>query len=118
MRRLCLTAVVLSAVMLVTMTTGCTTRLGDFTVLSTKNVNLANFNTQAAENACPVVGEDSKIIIIIPGAPPNLEEAVDDALESSNSYALTNAAIYYKFWWVPYIVGEQKFEVKGHPIKR
>ena len=97
---------------------GCTTRLGDFTVLSTKNIDLTNFSTEGAEKAPPVVGVDSKIIVILPGAPPNVKEAVDRALEGNNAQMLTNAVIYYRYWYVPYICGEWAFEVKGNAVRR
>lgn len=97
---------------------GCTQRLGDFTVLSTKNVDLTNFSTESAEKSLPVRGVDSKPIIILPGSPPNLKEAVDRALEAHNADMLTNAVIYYTYWYIPYVCGEWKFEVKGNAVRR
>jgi hypothetical protein len=98
---------------------GCQQRLGDFTVLSTKNVDLTRFNTEQAENAQPVTGEDSKPIIgVFNTGLPNVKEAADRALESANAHMLTNAVIYYTSWYIPYVYGDQKYEVKGNPVKR
>ena len=103
---------------LVVLCAGCQQRLGDFTLLSTKNVNLADFSTESAEKSQPVVGVDSKPIVIVWGTPPNLKEAVDRALEQSNAHMLTNAVVYYTEWYIPYVCGERKFEVKGNAVKR
>lgn len=97
---------------------GCQRRLGDFTVLSTKNVNLTDFSTEAAEESLPIVGVDMKPIVILWGTPPSLKEAVDRALERNNAHLLTNAVVYYSEWYIPYIYGEMKFEVKGNAVKR
>ncbi len=104
--------------LLLPITGGCTRRLGDFTLLSTKNINLTNFSTEKAEKCPPVRGVDSRPIVILPGPPPNLKEAVDRALESGNAHMLTNAVIYYRYWYVPYICGEMTFEVKGNAVRR
>ena len=97
--------------------TGCTRRMGDFTYISTKNLNLAKFTTEDSQKAQPVTGEDQKWIVILPGSVPNVEDAVDRALEGSDAQALTNARIYYKVWYVPYVVGQWGFVVKGQPVK-
>ncbi len=97
---------------------GCTQRLGDFTVLSSKNIDMTNFNTEGAEKSKPVMGEDRRVIVILPGSAPNLKEAVDRALENGNAQVLTNAVVYYTAWYVPYVCGEMKFEVKGNAVQR
>lgn len=98
---------------------GCSQRLGDFTVLSTKNVDLSNFSTQTETGTDRVKGEDvSHIIIIFPNKIPNLKEAIDVAIEENNSYMLSEAVIKYEYFIVPYIYGQTKYVVEGHPVRR
>lgn len=100
--------------------TGCSRNLGDFTLLSSKNVNLADFSNAKAEQT----GEKARgvdcvhIIVCFPTGTPNLKQAVDRALESKNAYMLTNARLTEKFFWIPYIYGQEKFVVEGTPVRR
>ena len=74
---------------------GCQQRLGDFTFLSTKNIDLSNLEMDAVEGAPIVEGEDSKpIIFIFSTGTPNLKEAVDRAIESGHGTALSDVSIY------------------------
>ena len=99
---------------------GCTTNLGDFTLLTSKNINLADFSTSKAEESSEkAVGEDiSHIICVFPIGTPSLKEALDRALESKNAYMLTNARIEASFFYIPYIYGQTRFTVKGNPVVR
>jgi len=97
---------------------GCEQRLGDFTFLSSKNIDLSNLNMEAGEDAPLVEGEDSKLIIFVfSGGPPNLKEAVDRAIESGRGTALSDVSIYHTSWYIPYIVGENKFRVRGKAVR-
>ncbi len=97
---------------------GCERRLGDFTFLSSKNIDLSDLNMEAPEGAPIVEGEDSKpIIIIFGGGPPNLKEAVDRAIESGSGTALSDVSIYHNSWYIPWIVGENKFRVRGKVVR-
>ena len=97
---------------------GCTQRVGDFTFLSSKNLDLSNLDMEASANAPIVEGKDNKpIIIIFPTGIPNLKEATDRAIESGRGTALSNATIYYTFWYVPYIVGNAEFKVRGKVVR-
>jgi len=99
---------------------GCTTNLGDFTVLTSKNVNLSDFSTsQAEESSEKVVGKhEVHIICFVPTGQPSLKEALDRALESKNAYMLTNARIENFFFYIPYIYGQARFTVEGRPVVR
>jgi hypothetical protein len=99
---------------------GCQERLGNFTFLASKNLDLTNLNTEASENSPAVIGEDKKQIIIVASTGrPDLEEAADRAIEQGKSgVGLTNAVVYYDWWYIPYIVGEMKFTVKGNVVPR
>lgn len=66
---------------------GCTARIGDFTIVSTKNY----VQNQYYKKAGRFVGEDRPFFGV-----PNLKNAVDKAIEkSSNGIYLTNAVIEY-----------------------
>jgi hypothetical protein len=98
---------------------GCRSRLGDFTVITTKNIDLSNFSTHSDMTREPVVGEDEQYIIcIIPTGIPNVEEAIDKALEKGKGQMLVDAALYYEWFYFPYIYGYGKYEIKGTPVKR
>jgi hypothetical protein len=97
--------------------TGCTSRVTDFTFISTKNMDL----TRVAEfkrGTTRVKGEDKKsIIIIIPTGEPNAKEAIDRAIQQQpGAIALLDGVIYKHGWYIPYIYGQFSFEVEGTPL--
>jgi len=96
---------------------GCATRLADFTIISTKNIDLARgADFQRAKSR--IEGIDSaSIIIIIPTGTPNVKEAIDKAIESvPGAVALLDGVITYKFWYIPYIFGNASYVVEGTPL--
>jgi len=98
---------------------GCTTNLGDFTLLASKNVDLSNFNSQVAEHSAAVSGEDKRPIFCVFGTGnPSLKEALDRAEDQGNAYGLTNARIEIYSWYIPYIYGEVGIKVSGNPLPR
>ncbi|MCH8014321.1 MAG: hypothetical protein IH823_05970 [Candidatus Dadabacteria bacterium] len=69
---------------------GClTTRIGDFTVISTQNVDFSKIDPLVASSAPIVEGQDIKSFGI-----PNLEEAIDDALNKAGGNVMLDAALY------------------------
>lgn len=87
---------------------GCMARIMDFTLLSTKNVNIPG------ERGARVQGEDiANIIIVIPTGQPNIKTAVDRAIENGHGDMLADAVISMKSWYIPYIFGQQGFVVEG-----
>lgn len=98
--------------------TGCVQRIGDFTLLSSKNVDLSRLAT-ATKSPNRVTGEDAKeIIIVIPTGVPNVKEAIDRAIESEpGCVALSDATIKYSSFYIPYIFGRSAFTVEGTPVK-
>ncbi|MDD5493538.1 MAG: hypothetical protein PHG36_02530 [Dehalococcoidia bacterium] len=61
---------------------GCSQRLVDFTVISSKNINLSR-DADFKRFSTRIKGEDRKrIIIFIPTGIPNAKEAMDNAIES------------------------------------
>ncbi|MCX6967266.1 MAG: hypothetical protein NTZ46_05700 [Verrucomicrobia bacterium] len=97
--------------------TGCTTRLTDFTIISTKNVDLSVIG-RAKRGAARVEGKDlAHIIIFIPTGVPNMKEAIDRAIESvPGAVALVDGVLYQKFFWIPYIYGQTAYVVEGTPL--
>ena len=96
---------------------GCTSRLTDFTIISTKNVDMSdsgNF-TKGTER---VEGIDKRhVIVFIPTGSPDLKEAIDDAIEKTpNCVALLDGVVYSKFWYIPYIYGQFWYQVEGTPL--
>lgn len=96
---------------------GCTTRIVDFTAISTKNVDWSKASTFTRSPA-RTKGEDTvHIIIFIPTGSPNMKEAVDRAIESKpGGVALVDGVVYSKFWWIPYIYGQVSYVVEGTPL--
>lgn len=96
---------------------GCTRRITDFTIISTKNMDLSQTSgfTRGSER---VTGEDkASIIVIIPTGEPDLKEAIDRAIESTpGAVGLVDGVVRYKWFYIPYIYGETTYEVEGTPL--
>mgnify|MGYP001250158524 CR=1 FL=1 len=99
-------AIILFLLMLI----GCSARIGDFSVISTKNIDM--------DGEYELVGRDVKgtdmrpIILYIPTGTPTIENAIDDALESVGGDIMTDVIITSNVWWL-YLYGEQKYIVVG-----
>ncbi|MFH1673322.1 MAG: hypothetical protein ABIF87_07855 [Pseudomonadota bacterium] len=102
---------------LVFVSLGCTQRLTDFTVISSKNVDLS----RAAEfkrGSARVEGRDTTyIIIFFPTGIPNLKEAIDRAIEDvPGAVALVDGVVTFEHWYIPLIFGQQSYVVEGLPL--
>ena len=64
---------------------GCVTRTGDLTVVATKNVPSLNATERGSFE-----GKDCKVFGI-----PNLEEAIDRAIEKGDGNAMTDVVLYF-----------------------
>ena len=70
--------------------TSCSYRLGDFTILSTKNYN----SSLKFKNVGRFEGKDSVFVLFgIPFGQPNIENAVDEAIEKGRGVYLINAVL-------------------------
>lgn len=98
---------------------GCTVRHGDFTVLSNKLVSTKEFDLSKADRVKGVTGADvAHIIFFIPTkGDVSLKGALDDAFRKGNGDVMTDAVVYYWFWWIPYIYGQVGWEVTGDVVK-
>jgi hypothetical protein len=95
----------------------CSHRVLDFTLISSKNVDLTK-GASFVRGKDRVEGKDMvHWIIIIPTGTVNIKEAVDRAIESTpGCVALLDGVIYTKFWWIPYIYGQQSATIEGTPL--
>ena len=92
---------------------GCTFRVADLTLVSTKNVDLNNTSLDARKGK-RVKGEHCAFALLglIPFGVPNLEEAVDEALEKGKGNIMVDQVTYSTGAY--YILLSQSFiEVEG-----
>jgi len=113
--KLKIAATLAAALAIVPLLSGCVNRITDFTLLSTKNIDLTKAsNFKRAANR--VTGEDKALVIIIfPTGVPSVKEAVDKALEGvPGAVALVDGVVKSKGWW--FIYGENSMIVEGTPL--
>ena len=90
--------------------TGCAQRVADFTLASTKNVNLNNGDFIEGPR---VIGEDLKVIVIVPLGIPSVKEAADQAIEQDRcAVALTDVTADSEFF--SFLVGYVKYKIEGN----
>ncbi len=88
---------------------GCSQRIGDFTMVTTKNYE-RNVKYKMVGRT---VGEDKVLVILgIPTGVPNMKTAVDHAIEKGSGVYLANAVIEVG-GWSAILVGEQGYTVTG-----
>ena len=89
---------------------GCSYRVGDFTVISTKNVDIGGKYKKIDQR---FEGIDSRpIILSIPLGRPDLKQAVDNCIEAGKGELISNAVVDFSIWTI-ILYGEQKYVVKG-----
>lgn len=93
---------------------GCTSRQGTYTILSTKNVEISRVDLKQVDFQRNVTGSDGRFwLLFIPfGRAPNLQEAVDECLETGGGDFMTSAALYYTDWHV-ILFGWEDWTVEG-----
>ncbi len=92
-----------------TMLAGCTERIGDFTMLTTKNYD-ANVKYKMTGR---MTGEDMPLmILVIPLGKPNMKTAADHAIEAGNGVYLANAVVETS-WWSAIFVSSSGYIVTG-----
>ena len=96
------------------LSTGCSTRLADLTVVSTKGVKWEGLRPYSGMQR--VEGTDARhyILMAIPvTGPANIEEAVDEALETGQGDTLMDAVLYGYWWFIPPLYRQSGFKVTG-----
>lgn len=96
------------------MLAGCSTRITDFTMITSKNIDISRMPTFQRDSK-RVEGEDTThIIIFIPTGVPNAKEALDRAIESvPGAVALLDGVMTHKWFYIPYIYGRSWYIVEG-----
>lgn len=97
----------------------CSQRIGDFNMISTRNIDLNRSAGYYVDTNNRVQGVDKgKIIILAPTRKVHVKEAVDDAIRQGglNCVGLSDVVIDSNSWYIPYVYGENKIIVKGYPI--
>ncbi|MDW3059224.1 hypothetical protein [Vibrio sp. 1978] len=94
------------------LSTGCAQRVADFTLASTKNVDLNGGNFVKGPR---VSGEDSKPVVIFPLGIPSVKEAADNAIEHDKcAVGLTDVTADSKVF--SFLFGFIAYEVEGDLI--
>lgn len=95
---------------------GCSPRLIDFTIISTKNVDLAK-SDKFKRGSTRIEGKDIiHSVLFIPFGVSNLKEAVDRAIEKiPGAVALVDGVVYVRNWYA-FIYGQSGYIVEGTPL--
>jgi hypothetical protein len=105
-----LSGFVLFAVAITVLFVGCTQRIGDFTLISTKNVDIGGKYKKVDGR---FEGTDAKAEILgIPLGIPDLKQAVDNCIESGKGELISNAVVEFNYWSI-ILYGQRKYIVKG-----
>lgn len=83
------------------MLSSCSMRVADLTMVSTKNIDLSDTQLDARKGQRQT-GEDCRfnLLGLIPFGLPNMEEAVDKALEKGKGNVMVDEVTEYKIIWV------------------
>jgi len=94
-------AISIALLVLSTMATGCVYRVGDLTLVSTKNIDLTDVSLDVRQGQRKRA-EDCRFALfnLIPFGLPNLEEAVDRALEAGGGNIMVDEVTEFKTTWV------------------
>jgi len=96
---------------------GCSQRLVDFTVVSTKNVDWSRAQSFTRAKSRAEGKDTAHIIIFIPTGIPNMKEAIDRAIESvPGAVALVDGVLYNKTFYIPLIYGQNSYVIEGTPL--
>lgn len=93
----------------------CTHRLVDFTIISSKNVDLSKAATFKRGNQRVEGVDKAYIIIFIPTGFPEVKQAVDNAIEKvPGCVALVDGVISQTAWY--FLIGYNGINVEGTPL--
>jgi len=109
--------IILSGLVGALLLTGCTNRVTDFTIISTKNVDLSAMS-EYQKGDDRVRGEDSLFfLLMLPlGNRIDLKEAIDNGIENvPGAVALVDGVVYVRSWHIG-LFGETAYVVEGTPL--
>jgi hypothetical protein len=90
---------------------GCVQRITDFTVISSKNIDMSN-GANFKRDDKRIEGTDTKPIIIFPIGSPNAKEALDKAIQSvPGCVGLLDGVLEHETF--SFLFGYTQFRVKG-----
>ena len=99
--------------MLIFLLCGCSSRIGDFTLMATRNVG-HQIDLSKAEAVGEFEGCDvGHIVVLFSTGEPNAEDALDMALGKAQGHLMTDGVYHYNWWYIPYIYGRKELAVKG-----
>jgi hypothetical protein len=97
---------------------GCATRIGDFTVLSTKNMDFNSPNGFETMTGRRVIGEDRQHFFLffpVTGA-ADMKEATDKAIESMpGAVGLSNVVLYHTGVYA-FLYANGGYRIEGDPV--
>jgi hypothetical protein len=113
MKKLTLIATFIAAIFVIS---SCTHRIVDFTVISTKAIDLTS-GKQFERGSDRAEGVDMiHVIIGIPTGTVNLKEAIDRAIEQTpGAVGLIDGVVYSKAWYA-LVYGQTSYVVEGTPL--
>lgn len=97
----------------------CVSRLGDFTFISSKNMDINSSQGFSTITNMRSRGKDTAhIVVAVPTGTCTPKEAMDKAIEKNgvNCVGLSNVKIEHGFWYIPYIYGQEWYAVEGDPV--
>jgi len=114
--------VIFSVISLAILFSGCTHRLGQFTIASSKNIQNLSYDINQSNF---VEGEDcTAIIFIFPvgNSDDKIQRAMDNAIENGHKQGLkgnvlVDTRIDSSFFYIPYLFGQNCVKVKGSLVK-
>lgn len=96
----------------------CSTRQGDFTVLTNRNVDFENVMEARRTQNMPLAEYTDRThwILFIPvSGYATIEEAVDGCLDQANGDCLVDAAV-YQYGWTCILYSQTGWKVRGRPL--
>ena len=104
---------ILISIALLTIVTGCSTRIADLTVASTKNIDLNHTDLVKGDR---VEGADTMPIIFVPIGNINIKEAIDEAIENDRCAVGLSDVVVEQAGFVFLVFGYTQYTVEGNLI--
>lgn len=107
----------LTGILATVVVSGCATRVADFTIASTKNMNVKDSLHRVDVSERVVARDVAHTILIFPIGVPNMKEALDNTIENRpGAVGLSDVTIKRGSFHIPFVYGQDYYEVEGNPI--